>query len=84
MNMSNISAAVQQSLAAGSAQEATETLAQTKLEAAKGDRQAIMKLAKLQSQQAVAVQDPDKDGDKDSGGVESAPSDTSVIFTAKA
>jgi hypothetical protein len=83
MNMANISAAAaHQSLAGSSTQEATETLAQTKLEAAKGDPQAIQKLARLQAQQAG--QDADKDGDKDSGGAESAPIDTSVVFTAKA
>lgn len=66
MNIASISSsAAQQSLAASSSQEATETLAQTKLEAAKGDQQAIQRLARLQAQQAG--QDADHDGDKDNG-----------------
>jgi hypothetical protein len=42
------------SLAASVAQEATETTAQTKIEAAKGDPQAIRRLARLQAAQHAA------------------------------
>jgi len=48
---SNIAAAV----IAGVTQEANETAAQTKTEAAKGDRQAIQKLARLQAQAAASA-----------------------------
>jgi hypothetical protein len=81
MNIANLSSGVAQALAAKPTQEATETLAQTTLEAAKGDRQAIQKLAKLQGQQSG--QDKDHDGDRDSG-VESPSVDTSVAFSTKA
>lgn len=57
MNISNVTASLQSTLV-NIAQEAMETTAQTKLEAAKGDRQALMKAAKLDVQQAAPQTPP--------------------------
>jgi len=82
MNIASISASVaKQTLVAQSTQEATETIAQTKLEAANGDQQAIQKLARLEAQQAQ--QSGDTDGDQD-GSTTSASTDASAGLNSKA
>ena len=79
MNIASISSSVaKQSLVARSTQEATETLAQTKLEAAKGDPQAIQKLARMGAQQTS-----DTDGDQD-GSTTSPATDTGAGLDSKA
>jgi hypothetical protein len=82
MNIASISSGVaSQTLASSSTQEATETLAQTKLEAAKGDQQAIQKLARLQAQQSQ--KSGDTDGDQD-GSTGKAGSGTSLALDTQA
>ncbi len=82
MNIASISSGIaKQSLVAQSSLETTETLAQTKLEAARGDQQAIQKLARIEAQQAQ--QAGDADGDHD-GSTTSAADATGASLDSKA
>jgi hypothetical protein len=79
MNIASISSSVaKQSLVARSTQETTETLAQTKSEAARGDQQAIQKLARMGAQQTS-----DTDGDQD-GSATNPSTDTGAGLDLKA
>jgi hypothetical protein len=58
MNVSSVGSSVLRSTLASSTQEALETAAQTKAEAAKGDQQAVRKLAREQSAQDTQTAQP--------------------------